>query len=80
MLVIERPLVGQTETPRATISQPHAQARFQRLDTAADSGRRGPQRLCAGGDAARLRDSAKKLDVAKAVRQHDLPCFRWKET
>jgi hypothetical protein len=41
MLVIERALVGQTETSRAAISQPHAQARFQRLDAAADGRRRG---------------------------------------
>ena len=79
MLVIERALVGQTETPRAAIGQPHAQARFQRLDAAADSRRRGAQRLRAGGDAARLHDSAKKLDVAEAVRQGRLPCFRWQE-
>ena len=79
MLVIERALVGQTETPRVAIRQPHAEARFQRLDAAADRGRRRAKGHSAGGDAACLHDRAKKLDVAEAVRQGRLPCFRRQE-
>ena len=79
MLVIECALVGQTETPRVAIGQPYAEARLQRLDAAADRGRRRAKRHRAGRDAARFHDSAKKFDVAEAVRQGRLPCFRRQE-
>ena len=79
MLVIERALVGQTETPCAAIGQSYAEARLQRLDATADCGRRRAKRLRPGGDAARIHDGAKKFYVAAAVRQTRLPSFRWQE-
>jgi hypothetical protein len=79
VFVIERALVGKAETPRAAIGKPHAKTRFQRRKTAADRGRRRAQRDSAGGNSPRLHDGAKKLDVADAVSQGPLPCFRQQE-
>ena len=69
MFVIERPLVGQAETPRAAVGQPHPEPRLQRRKPAADRRRRRAQRERAGGNAARVDDCAKQLDVADAVSQ-----------
>ena len=80
MLVIERALVGQPEAPRAALGESHAKARLQRRQPAADRRRRGAQRERAGGDAAGLHDGPEKLDIADAIRQFRLPCFRSAET
>ena len=79
MFAIERALVGQAETPRAAFGKPHTKTPLQRRQAAADGGRRRAQRDSAGGNAARFYDGAKKLDVADAVPQDLLPCFRWAE-
>ena len=73
MLVIERALVGQTETPCAAIGQSYAEARLQRLDATLTAGGEEPSA------SARIHDGAKKFYVAAAVRQTRLPSFRWQE-